>query len=61
VSAVGQVFPRGDRSPAIEPVSEAALRRLATAEPALDEWRVGRTHRVARGFYISQAMELRRA
>jgi magnesium-protoporphyrin O-methyltransferase len=59
--AVGQVFPRGDRSPAIEPVSEAALRRLATAEPALDEWRVGRTHRVARGFYISQAMELRRA
>jgi magnesium-protoporphyrin O-methyltransferase len=56
--AVGQVFPRGDRSPAIEPVGEAVLRRLIAAEPALDGWRVGRTQRIARGFYISQAMEL---
>jgi magnesium-protoporphyrin O-methyltransferase len=56
--AVGRVFPRGDRSPAIEPVAEGTLRRLIGAEPALDDWNVGRTHRVARGFYISQAMEL---
>jgi magnesium-protoporphyrin O-methyltransferase len=56
--AVGQIFPRGDRSPAIEPVGEAVLRRLIAAEPALDGWRVGRTRRIARGFYISQAMEL---
>jgi magnesium-protoporphyrin O-methyltransferase len=55
---VGQLFPRGDRSPAIEPVAEGKLRRLIGTEPALDDWNVGRTQRVARGFYISQAMEL---
>jgi magnesium-protoporphyrin O-methyltransferase len=56
--AAGRLFPRGDKSPAIEPVSEAELRRRLAAEPRLAAWSVGRTHRVARGFYISQAMEL---
>ncbi len=56
--AVGQVFPRGDRSPAIKPVGESVLRRLIAAEPALDGWRVGRSRRITRGFYISQALEL---
>lgn len=52
---VGKLFPRSDRSPAIVPVSENDLRqRLA----ALDDWRVGRSHRVSRGFYKSHAMEL---
>jgi len=55
---VGQLFPRGDRSPAIEPVADGRLRRLVASEPALDDWNVGRTQRVSRGFYISQAMEL---
>jgi magnesium-protoporphyrin O-methyltransferase len=57
---IGQLFPRGDRSPAIEPVSETTLRRLIAGSAALSGWRIGRTHRVAKGFYISQAMELRR-
>lgn len=56
--AVGKLFPRGDRAPAIEPVGEAHLRRLIAAHPGLAGWRVGRTERVASGFYTSQAMEL---
>ena len=55
---VGRAFPRGDRAPAIEPVSESALRNRIAASPALAAWRVGRTRRIARGFYTSQAMEL---
>ena len=56
--AVGQLFPRSDRAPAIEPVSEAHLRRIIAAEPALAGWRIGRTARIASSFYISQALEL---
>jgi magnesium-protoporphyrin O-methyltransferase len=58
--AVGRLFPRGDRSPAIEPVAERALAQSIGAQPALGQWRIGRGERVARGFYISQAMELAR-
>ncbi len=56
--AVGRVFPRRDRAPAIEPVSEAGLRARIAAAPALALWRAGRTARVASGFYTSQAMEV---
>jgi magnesium-protoporphyrin O-methyltransferase len=56
--AVGQLFPRGDRSPAIVPVSPKRLQRLIAAEPGLADWRCGRTQRVSRGFYTSQALEL---
>jgi magnesium-protoporphyrin O-methyltransferase len=59
--AVGKLFPRGDRAPAIVPVAEATLRRLIPAHPALAGWRVGRCERVKSGFYTSQAMELVRA
>jgi magnesium-protoporphyrin O-methyltransferase len=58
--AVGQFFPRGDRSPAIEPVSPKRLHRLIAAEPGLAGWGIGRTQRIARGFYTSQALELMR-
>jgi magnesium-protoporphyrin O-methyltransferase len=54
----GRLFPRRDRAPAIEPLSERALRRRLAREPALAAWRVGRTQRIAVGFYTSQAMEL---
>ena len=57
---VGKLFPRSDRSPAIVPVREAALRKAIAKSPALLGWRVGRTVRVARGFYISQALEVTR-
>lgn len=54
--AVGKFFPRGDRSPAIVPVGEAQLRRLIAEE--LPDWRIGRSERIACGFYTSQALEL---
>ena len=56
--AVGRLFPRADRAPAIEPVMEPRLRRAIEAEPALAAFRIGRTTRIASGFYTSQAMEL---
>ena len=56
--AVGRLFPRGDRAPAIEPVGEQKLRRLLMSDESLEHWQVGRTHRVASGFYKSQALEL---
>ncbi len=58
---VGRLFPRTDRAPAIEPVTEAGLRRAIAAEPGLVGWAVGRTRRIISGFYTSQAMELVRA
>ena len=56
--AVGRLFPRGDRSPSLQPVAEADLRRRIAAAPALADRRVGRTYRVKSGFYTSQALEL---
>ncbi len=56
--AVGRLFPRGDRAPAIEPVAEAALRRKLAAEKVLAGWQAGRTRRIISGFYTSQALEL---
>ena len=55
---VGRLFPRKDRAPAIEPIAERVLRRQLAREPALQCWRVGRTQRIASGFYKSQALEL---
>ncbi len=54
--AVGRLFPRSERAPAIEPVAEAALRQRLASHPGLEGWRCAQSCRVARGFYISQAM-----
>jgi magnesium-protoporphyrin O-methyltransferase len=56
--AVGKAFPRGDRAPAIEPISERTLRTLLGAHPSMKEITIGRCERVDVGFYKSQAMEL---
>jgi len=58
--AAGRLFPRGDRAPAIEPASEPDLRRRIVAAIELDQWRIGRTARIASGFYTSQVLEVRR-
>jgi len=55
---VGRIFPRGDRAPAIEPVGEAALRRLIGRDPGLAGFVPRHGKRIASGFYTSQAMEL---
>lgn len=60
--AVGRLAPRGDdRAPAIEPVGHKSLTRRIDQDASLSGWQVGRTHRVTRGFYISQALELVRS
>ena len=56
--AVGGLLPRGQRAPSIVPVAESTLRRLLQQNPELEDWGAGRTARVSRGFYISQAFEV---
>jgi magnesium-protoporphyrin O-methyltransferase len=56
--AVGRLFPRSNRAPAIEPVMETRLRQAIEVDPAFSAWRIGRTQRIASGFYTSQALEL---
>jgi magnesium-protoporphyrin O-methyltransferase len=53
---VGRLFPRGDRSPAIVPLAEQALKRYLLA--ALPRWQLGRGERVSTAFYKSHALEL---
>lgn len=57
---VGQIFPRSDRAPAIEPVSVSALHRDLARSSALEGWHCGRGERIVSGFYTSQAQELTR-
>lgn len=57
---MGKLFPRSDRSPAIEPISERALTGRIHRHPGLAGFEVGRSERINSTFYISQAMELRR-
>lgn len=57
----GKLFPRSDRSPAIQPITGAALKGAISAQPGLEDWSLVPRDRVGRGFYISQAMELKAA
>ena len=57
--AAGKLFPKSDRSPAIQPISRSALARLVAREAALSGWRLVPHARISSGFYISQAMEVR--
>jgi magnesium-protoporphyrin O-methyltransferase len=56
--AVGLLFPRGDRAPAIIPVSKTRLTKAIAQDPRLSGWRIGRSVRIVSGFYTSQALEL---
>ena len=58
--AAGKFFPRGDRSPAIVPVTESGLRRRIAREPELAGFSVARTQRIDSGFYLSNAIALTR-
>ena len=59
--AVGKLFPRGDRSPSIVPVSESAFRKAFGAQPVLDSWGMVATRHVESGFYRSMAIHLQNA
>lgn len=56
--SVGQLFPRGNRSPAIAPMAASRLQSAVASESAFRGWQQGRDQRVSSGFYISHAMEL---
>jgi magnesium-protoporphyrin O-methyltransferase len=56
--AVGQLFPRGNRSPSVEPVPPEQVAGTIARAPLLAGWALGRSARVSEGFYISQAQEL---
>jgi magnesium-protoporphyrin O-methyltransferase len=58
---MGRAFPRGNRSPALEPISERDLRHRLGAHPAMSGTTIGRSDRVDTPFYKSQAMELVRS
>jgi magnesium-protoporphyrin O-methyltransferase len=58
--AMGRLFPRGDRSPAIEPVTPEQLQRLMTRDASLMHWQPGRIELITGGFYKSQALEWKR-
>ncbi|MDE3238334.1 MAG: magnesium protoporphyrin IX methyltransferase [Paracoccaceae bacterium] len=53
----GKAFPRANRSPAIVPHRAEAI--AAALAPRAPDWALAPVGRVACGFYISQAMELR--
>lgn len=56
--AVGRMFPRSDRAPAIEPIAEEAMRQRLVGAAGLEAWCPSRSERVQCGFYTSQAQEL---
>ena len=58
--AVGRFFPRGDRAPSIAPIAVDTVRQSIQKQPGLAGWSEGRSERVARAFYISQAFEITR-
>ncbi|MEY4285809.1 MAG: Magnesium-protoporphyrin O-methyltransferase [Pseudomonadota bacterium] len=57
---VGRMFPRSDRSPSLEPIDPHRLDMDLKTGLHSPDWQRARMQRVKRGFYISQAMELRR-
>ena len=59
--AVGKLFPRGDRSPSVVPVSGPSLHRRIGEDTQLKGWSCARTQRISSGFYTSQALELVKA
>jgi magnesium-protoporphyrin O-methyltransferase len=57
---VGKMFPRGDKSPSIEPQSEAKLRKTLATDQKFAGFAAARSARITSGFYFSQAMELKK-
>ncbi len=58
--AVGKLFPKGDKSPAIEPARLGRLSDAIGSAPALSDFEITHSQRIASGFYTSQCVELTR-
>ena len=59
--AIGKVFPRGNRAPAIYPTNSVRLVGDVVQQQGMTNWQPGRTHRISVGFYTSEAVEVRRS
>jgi magnesium-protoporphyrin O-methyltransferase len=57
---VGRLFPRRDRAPFIEPISQTRLHQSIQESPWFIDWEVPYTNLVSSGFYKSQLMELKK-
>lgn len=57
---VGRLFPRRDRAPFIEPISQTRLHQSIQESPWFIDWEVPYTSLVSSGFYKSQLMELKK-
>ena len=57
---VGLWFPKNDRAPAIQPIMTSRLVRLLNMREALKDWHAVQQERVKSGFYISEAVTMRR-
>lgn len=58
---MGKLFPRGARSPSIEPIAEATMRAAVAEHPLLaGAWRWADDRRVTGGFYVSHSVQLQR-
>ena len=57
---MGRLFPKSDRSPALEPVKQTDLQSQLQSHARMQGWQAHRTLRVSRGFYTSQAWEWQR-
>jgi len=55
---IGRLFPRKDRAPFIEPISQTKLSKLIDQSPWFVDWKIPHTQLVSSGFYKSQLMEL---
>jgi magnesium-protoporphyrin O-methyltransferase len=56
--AVGKLFPRSDRAPSIQPISQSAMQEMVLTHDGLRGWSASRSERITASFYISQALEL---
>ncbi|MEO8000065.1 MAG: magnesium protoporphyrin IX methyltransferase [Gemmatimonadaceae bacterium] len=54
---MGKLFPRRERAPSVEPISDDVLRQ-GLREYEHDDWHLERTQVIRGGFYASQAVEL---
>jgi magnesium-protoporphyrin O-methyltransferase len=57
---VGRMFPRTDRSPALEPIAQQRLHHALQSQWPHSEWQARRSQRIAHGFYTSHAWEWQR-
>jgi magnesium-protoporphyrin O-methyltransferase len=55
---IGLLFPRGDRAPAIQPVSINKMQYAIANSPDFRGWHHARDSRISAGFYKSHALEM---